>query len=169
MNYYPYYQPQQTPQNAFYGGQQQGANIYPTNPQTPQNGSYIQPNGIISPFLQPQMNTAGIQTQGSAIEYVNGIEGAKAYIMQPNSTKWLMDSDGSYFYLKSSNAQNQANVRMFEYKEIDMSTKKAKEVATSNEIDMSEYVKKEDFDALKKTVASLKKSKTVKLGDSEDE
>lgn len=166
-NYYPYYQPQQTPQNAFYGGQPQGANIYPLQPQTAQNGSYMPSNGGISQFLQPQMSVSAQPQSTNAIEYVNGIEGAKAYIMQPNSTRWLMDSDGSYFYLKTSNAQNQASVKMYEYKEIDISTKKAKE--TKSEIDMSAYVKKEDFDALKKVVAGLKKSRTVKLEDSEDE
>lgn len=129
MNYYPYYQPN------FYGTQQQNAPPQAFIPQQPQT-------------------TATSQFYGSntGIEYVNGIEGAKAYIMQPNSQKWLMDSDGSYFYLKVSNAQNQASVRIFEYKEIDLATKTPKPTE-------SEFVTKEEFEALKKTVASLKAKK----------
>lgn len=166
MSYYPYYQPQ-TPQNQFYGAQQQSQPLNQFIQQQPQNGSYALPQQQINPFVQvtPQQ-----QTQQASIEYVNGIEGAKAYIMQPNSTKWLMDSDGNYFYLKSSNAQNQASVRMYEYKEIDIATKKEKEQEKKQDIDMSCFVKKEDFDALKKVVASLKKSRQMKvLGDEEDE
>lgn len=143
MTYYPYYQPQPS----FYGSQQQnpqGQFI----PQTPQNA--------------PTSLFYGSNT-GMGIEYVNGIEGAKAYIMQPNSVKWLMDSDGNYFYLKSSNAQNQASVRIFEYKEVDVATKKAKSECGG------EFVTKEEFEALKRAVASLKKAKSGKVGDSVDE
>lgn len=156
MTYYPYYQPQ-SPQNQFYGAQGQGQVFVPAQPQMAQNGAFNVPQTAVPQFSSGQnINT---------IEYVNGIEGAKAYIMQPNSVKWLMDSDGSYFYLKTSNAQNQASVKMFEYKEIDVATKKA----LVPEIDVSLFVKKEEFDALKKTVASLKRAKSLKLVGDDDE
>ncbi len=50
--------------------------------------------------------------------YVNGIEGAKAYLMNPNQTMLLMDSDEPIFYLKTSNQLGQASIRIFEFKEV---------------------------------------------------
>lgn len=91
--------------------------------------------------------------QNTSIEYVNGIEGAKAYIMQPNSTKWLMDSDGSFFYVKTSNAQNQATVKAYKYVEYNAN------VTKDDNAEQIEYVTLDEFNKLKKIVNNLIKSK----------
>lgn len=58
------------------------------------------------------------QSFNNQYAYVNGIEGAKAYLMSPNQTMLLMDSDQPIFYLKTSNYLGQANIRIFEFKEV---------------------------------------------------
>lgn len=137
----------------------------------PYNNSYGVPNfnGVptYQPFYQPQSTmqqnapqqaTTPQQqmqptTQIQNIEYVNGIEGAKAYIMQPNSTKWLMDSDGSFFYVKTSNAQNQATVKAYKYVEYNAN------VTKDDNAEQIEYVTLDEFNKLKKTVNNLIKGK----------
>lgn len=73
-----------------------------------------------SPQNGPQSPTQQMTPNQQSIEYVNGLAGAQGFLMQPNSTKWLMDSDDKFFYIKSSNAQGQATVRMFRYWALDL-------------------------------------------------
>jgi len=58
------------------------------------------------------------QNYNNQYAYVNGIEGAKAYLMNPNQTILLMDSNQPIFYLKTSNGLGQATIRIFEFKEV---------------------------------------------------
>lgn len=80
-----------------------------------------------NPYYQPmqmpeQIRTAQVQTPtvcgGGAINWVQGIEGAKAFLVAPGNTVLLMDSDGSCFYLKSAdNSGMPMPLRVFDYKE----------------------------------------------------
>ena len=71
------------------------------------------------------------------INWVQGIEGAKAYQLQPNSNVILMDSenDGT-FYIKVSDNVGMCNLRIFSYKEI---------TTQSQNINPDEYVRKSDL------------------------
>ena len=81
--------------------------------------------------------------QTSHIQYVNGIESAKAYIMQPNSSALLMDSERPRFYVKSSDASGFCTVKAFDFAEVKEET-----------ADTGEYVTKSEFDALKSKIES---------------
>lgn len=96
-----YGQPQNAPQNANSGvtGQYQGQQQQPI-----QN---IQPQQV----QQPQMQMFG--GNGIAMSYVNGIEGAKAHIMPPNSEMWLIDSEGGFMYHKSTDYVGKAIVKPY--------------------------------------------------------
>ena len=59
---------------------------------------------------QPQVN------QG--LLWVSGEVGAKSYLVAPNSTVLLMDSDSSRFYLKSADNAGMPSLRIFEYSEV---------------------------------------------------
>ena len=67
-------------------------------------------------FNNPYQTRTSYMTNQYA--YVNGIEGAKAYLMNPNQTILLMDSDNPIFYLKSSNQLGQSSIRTFKFEEI---------------------------------------------------
>lgn len=67
--------------------------------------------------------------------YVNGIEGAKAYLMNPNQTILLMDSDQPIFYLKTSNGLGQASIRIFEFKEVLQSSNNNQSYALKSDIE----------------------------------
>ena len=70
------------------------------------------PNYQYNPYAQ-------IQTGNNGINWVQGIEGAKAYQLSPNSNVILMDSenDGT-FYIKVSDNVGMCNLRVFKYEEI---------------------------------------------------
>lgn len=122
----------------------------------PQSSFTNNPQPYSSPTFGSTMQPSA---QNGAIEYVNGIEGARAYFMQPNSTKLLLDSDNQFFYIKKSDVQNKATIKVYSYMEVDSDIPKTREQKT--EIDLSAYVKKKDFDSLKKLVEKLAKKGEV--------
>lgn len=111
----------------------------------------VSPQPINQPMQMPQVSAAPIN---SGILWCQGEEGAKAYMVAPNTTVLLMDSDGSSFYLKSADASGMPQpLRIFDYKE---------RVATPKNGDLSteqpavDYVPREEFDALAREVEALK-------------
>ena len=124
------------------------------------NGANFNANPYGSPSVQFQPNAPqnGLQqaTMPHAIEYVNGVEGAKAYLIPPNSTKLLMDSDGDYFYIKTANPQGQANVKIYKYEEVTQGTSK-----DSTEKKTVKYATMEDIEAIREEIEKLKLIKPV--------
>ena len=77
----------------------------------------------------------------NTINWVQGIEGAKAWQLTPNSNVLLMDSENDgMFYIKISDNVGMCTLRRFKYEEItEEPTKQA---------DLSEYVKKSELQEL---------------------
>ena len=102
----------------------------------------------------PQMTNPYMTSQPSNnINWVQGIEGAKAWQMQPNCNTILLDSENDgRFYIKSSDAVGMCNLRIFKYEEITNVQKQA------SEIDLSEYVKKSELEALIKSIIGGKEN-----------
>lgn len=100
-----------------------------------------------NPYL-PQ--PAAITNNG--INWVQGIEGAKAWQMQPNSNAMLLDSenDGT-FYIKTSDNVGMCNLRVFKYEEITAQQKQSN-------ADLSEYVKKSELESLIMNIIGGKKN-----------
>lgn len=80
----------------------------PNYPQYPQNYQQAQQAQTI-----PQNNN-----HAGGITWVNGIEGAKAYQLAPNTTALLMDSEGSRFYIKTTDTSGMPTIRRFSFTEI---------------------------------------------------
>lgn len=141
-------------------------NPYQSQYATPYYTAYNAPNfnggGYANMFTQPQANspqngpqppTPQMGQNQQSIEYVNGLAGAQGFLMQPNSTKWLMDSDDKFFYIKSSNAQGQATVRMFRYEEVTPTAKQPQ----GQQFDTSQFVNKSDYEKLKQKQEQLER------------
>lgn len=125
-NYYnPYFQPQvQAPMDRL---QQLQAQQYQQMPQQ----SIQQP---------PQTNQGLLWVQGEA--------GAKSYLVAPNTTVLLMDSEGSRFYLKSTDNAGMPSLRVFEYSEVSQNGPQAPNTA---QIDLDgKYVTREEYDDLQR-------------------
>ena len=92
---------------------------------------------------QPQVN------QG--LLWVSGEVGAKSYLVAPNSTVLLMDSDAQRFYLKSADNAGMPSLRIFEYNEVTNAPQNALQGSNTDlkELD-SKYVKREEYEGLKR-------------------
>lgn len=66
----------------------------------------------------PQYQQATPQTQNNqGLIWVSGEIGAKSYLMTPNSTVMLMDSEAQKFYIKTTDNAGMPTLRSYEYKE----------------------------------------------------
>lgn len=72
------------------------------------------PTYTTQPYQAPQYTQQG----GNSLLWVQGESGAKSYLVAPNTTVLLMDSEAQKFYLKSTDGSGLPNLRTFEYKEI---------------------------------------------------
>ena len=80
----------------------------------------------------------------NGIQWVQGVEGAKAYQMPPNGILLLMDSENDgFFYIKSTDNIGMSTLRTFKYTEV-----KTSEVNAIPMPDLSEYVKKDELQGL---------------------
>ena len=105
---------------------------------------YNNNNNYYIPYGNPYMQQP--QTQVNQYAFVNGIEGAKAYQMQPNQTVLLMDSDREVCYMKQANAMGQSTLRYFKLVEVS-------EQDLRGQVQVQpDYVLKSDFEALNKKV-----------------
>ena len=121
---------------------------YPQNPYMNYQTGY-QPQAL--PIMQSQASYPAPSSNG--INWVSGEVGAKSYLVAPNSTVLLMDSDDAVFYLKSADIAGLPTLRTFSYVEIESNQNKQK----SNEL-QKEFVDREEFELFKKEI--LEKIKT---------
>jgi hypothetical protein len=90
------------------------------------------------------------QMQNNGIIWVQGIEGAKAYQLSPNSNVMLMDSDNDgVFYIKVSDNVGMCNLRTFSYVE---TTNQPTPTQQTSQIDMSNYVTKDELNEILKSI-----------------
>ena len=104
------------------------------------NNQYMQ-----IPQMQPMQSMQQAQNQQSSngIIWVQGEEGAKAYMVAPGNSVLLMDSENSAFYIKSSdNSGMPMPLRIFDY--VERNAKQQMQNIKPN----VEYVTRQEFDAL---------------------
>ena len=97
---------------------------------------------------QPQVN------QG--LLWLSGEIGAKSYLVAPNSTVLLMDSDAQRFYLKSADNAGMPNLRIFEYTEVTNIPQNAPQVPNLDENVLNDkFVTREEYEGLKRQYESI--------------
>lgn len=101
-------------------------------------------NPYNNPYQNGYNNSYGYQNRINTYAFVNGIEGAKSYQVQPNQMVMLLDSDNPIIYKKTSNGYGQATIEAFKMIPI-KEEEKPKE----------EYVSKSEFEALVKRIDDL--------------
>lgn len=80
----------------------------------------------------------------NTIQWVNGIEGAKAYSVFPNSNVMLMDSNRSRFYIKTADANGMCAIKIYDFQEV---TDTPTSTATPAP-DLSNYVTREELNKI---------------------
>lgn len=80
------------------------------------NQYYAQPYGGM--YQQPNM-MAVQNRQSTGIIWVNGEEGARSFVMAPNSNAVLLDAENEgRFYIKTTDNIGMCNIRTFNFKEV---------------------------------------------------
>ena len=83
------------------------------------------------------------QTQYIPLTFVSGIEGAKAFIVAPNQTVYLRDSDTETLFIKTADAQGRYTLKTYNLTPTDGTTKQNNvEFATVSELNAI----KQDFE-----------------------
>lgn len=110
-------------------------------------------------YQQPQQQSyAQMQQPQNGIVWVQGEAGAKAYPVPAGSNVLLMDSESECFYIKSTDMSGMPQpLRVFEYKEV--ANQPITQQSHAALPDMSQYVKKSEFEQLQKQFKELKEEK----------
>lgn len=98
----------------------------------------------------PQQNVPQIRqpqpAQQSGLTWVQGLSGAKSYMVSPGSSVLLMDSETQRFYIKSADAAGMPlPLRIFDFTEITANENKCVP-ESSQTIDMHQYITREEFE-----------------------
>lgn len=107
---------------------------------------YYPPQQVQQP--QPQQNNGIVWVQGEA--------GAKSYLVAPNTTVQLWDSESQVIYLKSADASGMPSIKVLDYTIRDSAPKHSTPVGT--QID---YATKEDVGALQGELNKLRDEMTT--------
>lgn len=114
--------------------------------------------GQVNP-LQPQMDRlAQMQAQyqqppqqqqnvNQGILWVQGEAGAKSYLVAPNTSVLLMDSENSQFYIKTTDQAGMPTLRTFVYQEVTGTPQNAQKQTETNLDD--KYVTRQEYDDLR--------------------
>ena len=108
-------------------------------------------------YQQPQQ-----QAQQNGIIWVSGEAGAKAYLVAPNNTVQLWDSESQTIYLKSADASGMPSIKVIDYTIRDSSKTVANPAPVVTDDILSGYVTKEEIDGIQGEIKTLR-SKLEKL------
>lgn len=120
------------------------------------NFNYIPKNQFSSYFNSPYTQSQGVSTSTNNIVWVQGIEGAKAWQLNPNSMVILLDSEvEGKMYIKVSDNIGMSTLRIFNYVEVLPATNSSQgDVASKPDLDLSMYVRKDELKNLLKELSA---------------
>lgn len=94
-----------------------------------------------NPYMQYQ------QPRNNGINWVQGIEGAKAFQLMPSSNVMLLDSENEgIFYIKISDSVGMCQLRTFKYEEVQNAP---------SQLDTSNYITRAEFEQIKSEMSKL--------------
>lgn len=102
---------------------------------------------------QMQQQVQASQPQQNSIIWVQGEAGAKSYLVAPNTTVQLWDSEDQVIYLKSADASGMPSIRTLDYKVREMPGNSG---FPAQPINVSNYVTKAEFEAIKAELEHIK-------------
>lgn len=100
-------------------------------------------------YLYPQ-NQMPVQNRNSGIIWVNGEEGARSWVMAPNSNAILLDAENEgRFYIKTTDNIGMCTIRTFNYKEVI-------DVQPAMDATLVQYATKQDVQELRDLIDSMR-------------
>lgn len=109
---------------------------------------------IYSQYQQPMIQN---QNQQSGVIWVQGEAGAKSYLVAPNNTVQLWDSEAQTIYLKSADASGMPSMKVLDYtiREIAQNSN-SKPVQKSDE-EILNYATKDELKAVSDQIKAIQK------------
>jgi len=117
----------------------------------PYTPPYTQVQGqqpTVAPVQQP--------VQQNGIIWVSGEAGAKAYLVAPNNTVQLWDSESQTIYLKSADASGMPNIKVLDYTIRESGKNTANSLSTAQIGDLSGYATKDEIQAVSEQITALR-------------
>ena len=121
----------------------------------------------------PQMQAQVQSQQGgqNSIIWIQGEQAAKSYMVAPNTTVLLMDSESQRFYLKSSDASGMPQpLRVFEYTETTQAANPKEAEAPA--VDFSTFATRAELEAFRSEIQGMLKAapkQTVRKKEAEED
>ena len=142
-------------------GTEDGTEPEPGTPAWQQLVDAVHADATAAEQAKTDAQTAAQTAQATpSIIWVQGEEGAKAYMVAAGNSVLLMDSENSAFYIKSTDASGMPlPLRVFDYKERTTATKMPPQTAQQPG---GEFVTRAEFDALAARCAALEKQEPAK-------
>lgn len=117
---------------------------------TPYNNYFPATYQPVYQYQQPIQQVQTPQVQNGGINWIQGVESAKAYPISPNSSVILMDSESPQFFIKSADQSGMPTLRVFRFEEI--TGQQQPKVEAIPQIDTSMYITRDEFE---KRIAEL--------------
>lgn len=108
------------------------------------NGFPMNYSQYFAPYQAPVQHQ-----QSTGITWVQGEAGAKSYLVAPNTTVQLWDSEKQVIYLKSADASGMPSLKTLDYTVREQQAEKP----------AAEYVTRNEFDDLKKQIESMREER----------
>ena len=109
------------------------------------------------PSYQPQMPQQPVQQNNGGIIWVSGEAGAKAYLVAPNTTVQLWDSEAQTIYLKSADASGMPTMKILDYTiRSQVASNAPTGASASRVIDNTTYATKTDLEALRGQIEAFR-------------
>ena len=117
-----------------------------------------------TPYTQPYTQNAPVQQQSQAVQpsvqngiiWVQGEAGAKSYLVAPNNTVQLWDSESQTIYLKSADASGMPSMKILDYTIRENEKNMANNpVAAQNDKSYS-YATKDEIRAVSEQITALR-------------
>lgn len=116
----------------------------------------MQMNPQYNPYVRlqqlEQQQQAQPQQQPRSVDFVGGVDGAKAFQLANNSNAILMDNADPVFYMVQVDSVGMRNIKAFKFEEIEIKQ------SSAQQIDTSIFATKDDLQAILNEIQSLKGS-----------
>lgn len=127
-------------------------------------------------YQQPFQQAQSYQTpqnpqpqQNSGIIWIQGLQAAKSFLIAPNTTVPLFDTETQSIYLKSADSSGMPSLKILDYTIRDQNAGNiAQNISSGSNVDSSSYVTKAEFDDLKMKFEAFCAKKPVKTQKKEE-
>lgn len=102
-------------------------------------------------YQQPVQQVQPQQPQGNGIVWVQGEGAARSYLLAPNTSIVLFDSESPAFYIKTTDQSGMPTLRVFKFEEVTGQQQQLK-IETAQKFDTSMYITRDEFE---KRIAEL--------------